>query len=177
MYIIQLPCDNFCLSEFGSGKREFTPFMAFFLLFPVMTTEDASLSPKQSMEEMEPIVELLPIEFQASWSLLSLLWSLTLFTVCHCFFLSSSFGGPQRTHLENWTKVNFPWRYEALGNAQAGALNLGFSVNRILNYEAVIMKKISITRKEMRSYYESYDSPTLWGQGDEEEPAKETEKM
>uniref|UniRef100_A0A9L0JBQ2 C2H2-type domain-containing protein n=1 Tax=Equus asinus TaxID=9793 RepID=A0A9L0JBQ2_EQUAS len=64
IYIIQLACDNFRPSEFGSEKIEFTSFMAFFLLLPAMTPADASLPQKQSTEEMESTVELLPVEFQ-----------------------------------------------------------------------------------------------------------------
>lgn len=107
MYIIQLACVSFCPSEFGSWKIEFTSFMAFFLLLPAMTSEDASLLPKQSTEEMEPTVELFPVEFQASLSLISLPRNLSLvFTVCPCFFLSPCFRGPQKSHLENQSKVS-----------------------------------------------------------------------
>lgn len=73
IYIIQLACDNFRPSEFGSEKIEFTSFMAFFLLLPAMTPADASLPQKQSTEEMESTVELLPVEFQVSLGLISLL--------------------------------------------------------------------------------------------------------
>lgn len=124
---------------------------------------------------MEPTVELLPVEFQASLRLSSLLWNLSLaFTVC-CFLFSSCFRGLQQPQLENWTKVIFPWRLESLGKAQAQALNLGvICVNGILSHETVITKG---TEKRWNFITESYSSSTLNGQGDEEEPAKETEKM
>ena len=73
VYVIPLACARFCHCEFVSGKIEFIPFMALLLLFPAMTTKDVSLSQEQSTEEMEPIGELLPVEFQASLSFISLL--------------------------------------------------------------------------------------------------------
>lgn len=73
VYIISLACASFCPCEFVSGKIEFIPFMALLLLLPAMTIEDVSLSQEQSTEEMEPTGELLPVEFQASLSFISLL--------------------------------------------------------------------------------------------------------
>ena len=155
VYIIPLACDSFCPCEFVSGKIEFTRFMALLLLLPAVTTEDASLSPEQSTEGVEPPGEPLPVEFQVSLHSIPLLWSLSLlFRVCPHFFLSSHFRGSWKSHLENWTKVIFPWRLEALWGAHAGALNLGgICMNDISHYEAVITKQINVGRKEMRSYY------------------------
>ena len=124
-------------------------------ILPAVTTEEASLSPEQSTEGVEPPGEPLPVEFQVSLHSIPLLWSLSLlFRVCPHFFLSSHFRGSWKSHLENWTKVIFPWRLEALWGAHAGALNLGgICMNDISHYEAVITKQINVGRKEMRSYY------------------------
>lgn len=85
---IYLACGNFCPNEFGNGEIEFTSFMTFSppLVLPAITTKDASLPQYQNTEEMEPTVEFLPVEFQASLSLISsseiLAWS----SQCVIFF-------------------------------------------------------------------------------------------
>lgn len=72
IHIIQVVCDSLCPGEYGTAKAEFSYFMACFLLSAV-TTEDASVLQKQSTEDVEPTVELLPVEFQVRLSYISLL--------------------------------------------------------------------------------------------------------
>lgn len=117
-----------------------------------MTTEDASVPQKQSTEEMESTVELLPVEFQVSVSLISFPWNLSLvFIVCPCFFHLVSEVHFIEIHCREMNQSNFFLKTWGSGGAQAEALNMGLIW--VLKYETVITKKISVDRKEMRSSY------------------------